>query len=111
MFYCTGDAQFSNKIPPRLIKIPTLGMIIEYSVSCTRSYQDLLCDRCVNIYLSFYFMIIYFIIAYKSLVTKCPNYLLFQSYCYCKWDTDKHKSNDFLLNPVCIILNSCFYRI
>ena len=25
------------------------------------------------------------------------------------WDTDKHKSNDFLLNPVCIISNSCFY--
>ena len=72
-----------------VIIIPTLGMIIEYSVSCTRSYQDLLCDRCVNVYLSFYFLIIYFIIAYKSF-TKCPNYLLFQSYCYCKWDTDKH---------------------
>ena len=109
MIYCTGDAQFSNKIPSQGIKIPTLGMITEYSVSCTRSYRDLLCDRCVNIYLSFYFMIIYFIIAYKCLVTKCPNYLLFQSYCYCKWDTDKHKSKDFLLNPVCIILNSCFY--
>ena len=38
-----------------------------------------------------------------------PNYLLFESYCYCKWVTDKHKSNDFLLNPVCIILNSRFY--
>lgn len=39
------------------------------------------------------------------------NHLLFQSYFTAKWDTDKHKSYDFLMNPICIILYVCLFEL